>query len=146
MDCTTKVNIPRLRRVADYVAALCAANTEEELTGAVLNWFGGDALTAQDLIAQAHSVVDQRTGQHGDYICNFAVMATLAQLVGPGLSPLGASHCLIALKGSRLQHDPDNLDTNIDIIGYALISQALRDRADEGTNYFNQIQWDFYGK
>jgi len=68
----------------------------------------------------AESIGHDRTEDYGDPALSFIRISKMwAALVGAPITAQQVAHMMIALKISRLQQQPDHLDSLIDIVGYA---------------------------
>jgi hypothetical protein len=68
----------------------------------------------------AESIGHDRTEDYGDPALSFNRIAKMwAAIVGAPITAQQVAHMMIALKISRLQQQPDHLDSLIDIVGYA---------------------------
>jgi hypothetical protein len=78
------------------------------------------AMTAEQLLQQAASIVAGRRGIYGEPVELFQQVANRWSLVlGVKVTPAQAMLCLIDLKVARLTHDSRHLDSITDIAGYA---------------------------
>jgi hypothetical protein len=87
------------------------------------------AMTAEELLQRAASIVARRRGIYGEPVKLFQQVAKRWSLVlGVKVTPAQAMLCLIDLKVARLTHDPRHLDSITDIAGYAgCLGEALSD-------------------
>jgi hypothetical protein len=87
------------------------------------------AMTAEELLQQAASIVARRRGIYGEPVELFQQVAQRWSLVlGVEVTPAQTMLCLIDLKVARLTHDPRHLDSITDIAGYAgCLGEALSD-------------------
>jgi translation initiation factor 2 alpha subunit (eIF-2alpha) len=68
----------------------------------------------------AETIGHDRTEDYGDPRKSFARIAKMWSAIADcEISPQQVAHMMIALKISRLQQQPDHLDSLIDIVGYA---------------------------
>jgi hypothetical protein len=68
----------------------------------------------------AESIGHDRTEDYGDPAESFNRIAKMwALIAGAPITAQQVAHMMIALKISRLQQQPDHLDSLIDIVGYA---------------------------
>lgn len=68
----------------------------------------------------AETIGHDRTLDYGDPALSFVRIAKMwSAIVGAPISPQQVAHMMITLKISRLQQQPDHLDSLIDIVGYA---------------------------
>ena len=69
---------------------------------------------------RAESITHDRQGDYGDPRASFDRIALMwSAITGADISAHQVAHMMIALKLSRLQHQPTHLDSLIDIVGYA---------------------------
>jgi hypothetical protein len=68
----------------------------------------------------AETIGHDRTEDYGDPALSFIRIAKMwSAIVGAPITAQQVAHMMIALKISRLQQQPDHLDSYIDIVGYA---------------------------
>ena len=68
----------------------------------------------------AETIGHDRTEDYGDPALSFIRIARMwTAIAGTSITPQQVAHMMIALKISRLQQQPDHLDSYIDIVGYA---------------------------
>jgi hypothetical protein len=83
-------------------------------------------MTAEQLLAQASSVVRERRRTYGQPRDLFErVAARWSQVLGVRVSARQVAVCLIDVKVARLTHDPRHLDSSTDVAGYAAILAEL---------------------
>jgi hypothetical protein len=84
-------------------------------------------MTAEQLLEQAATVVRARRQTYGQPTDLFERVAVRwSQVLGIEVRPAQVIICLIDLKVARLTHNPQHLDSVIDIAGYAGILVELR--------------------
>ncbi len=72
------------------------------------------------LLQHAAGVIEKRERTYGSPAKLFAQVAARWSLVlGHEVSPAQVALCLIDLKLARLTHDPEHLDSIVDLAGYA---------------------------
>jgi len=83
-------------------------------------------MNGEMMLKQAAAIVSNRRDTYGDPAVSMATIAkrwsiTLDQPITPSQVAL----CLIDLKLARLAHDPQHLDSMIDIAGYAAVLKEV---------------------
>ena len=83
-------------------------------------------MTGELMLRQAAAVVANRRDIYGDPVTSMTAVArrwsiTLEHPITPGQVAL----CLIDLKLARLAHQPDHLDSMVDIAGYAAVLREV---------------------
>ena len=84
-----------------------------------------------DLLSHGASIVRDRMERYGNPKNNMENFATRISLVlGVRCSAAQAAKILIELKSSRLDYDIDNMDSLVDLAGYAAVLQETKDGVD----------------
>jgi hypothetical protein len=85
-------------------------------------------MTADDFLRHAAAVVRDRRSSYGDAADLFErVAARWSQVIGAKVTPAQVGLCLLDLKLARLVHDPEHLDSLVDVAGYtACLAEARR--------------------
>ncbi|MBK8909259.1 MAG: hypothetical protein IPM60_15680 [Rhodospirillales bacterium] len=72
------------------------------------------------LLQHAAGVIESRERAYGSPVGSFTQIAARWSLtLGVTVSPAQVALCLIDLKLARLTHDPQHLDSTVDVAGYA---------------------------
>jgi hypothetical protein len=86
-----------------------------------------------DALRECADVFEQRAQEYGDITSSFERAASVAtKLCGEAISPADVVRVLIAVKLSRLSHQPTHADSMIDLSVYAQILRVLS--SDEVSN------------
>ena len=86
--------------------------------------YGGQA--AEMMLKQAAAAVANRREIYGDPRAAMEAVATRWSItLGHTVTPAQVVLCLIDLKLARLAHDPDHLDSMVDVAGYAAILREV---------------------
>lgn len=84
------------------------------------------AMKSEQLLEQAAAVVAQRRGEYGEPVDLFEQIAKRWSFVlGVEVAPAQAVLCMIEVKLARLSRNPKQLDSIVDIAGYAAILAEL---------------------
>jgi hypothetical protein len=85
-------------------------------------------MNGPELLEHAAGLVNRRRREYGDPVDLFEhVAARWSLTLGTRVSPAQVVLCLIDLKLTRLAHDPQHLDSIVDVAGYsALLSEVTR--------------------
>lgn len=79
-------------------------------------------MSADQMLARARAVIGERRQAYGDPKTVMASIAARWSLtLGRPVTPAQVILCMIDLKVARLAHDPDYLDSAVDVIGYAAL-------------------------
>ena len=77
-------------------------------------------MTGDELLQHAAAIVRERRRTYGDPSELFERLAVRwSQVLGSRITPAQVGLCLIDLKLARLVHDPEHLDSLVDLAGYA---------------------------
>jgi hypothetical protein len=77
-------------------------------------------MTGEDLLTRAAAIMRDRRGAYGDPADQFERVAVRwSQVLGARVTAAQVGLCLLDLKLARLAHDPEHLDSLVDIAGYA---------------------------
>ena len=77
-------------------------------------------MTADEFLRHAAAVVRDRRSSYGDPADLFGrVAARWSQVIGAKVTPVQVGLCLLDLKLARLAADPQHLDSQVDLAGYA---------------------------
>jgi hypothetical protein len=77
-------------------------------------------MTGDQLLQHAAATVRERRRTYGDPIDLFERVAVRwSQVLGSKITPVQVGLCLLDLKLARLVHDPEHLDSLVDLAGYA---------------------------
>jgi Domain of unknown function (DUF6378) len=83
-------------------------------------------MNAEQLLQHAADVVTRRRGEYGEPVALFEHVARRWSLtLGTKVSPAQVALCLIDLKVARLARDPKNLDSIVDVAGYATVLREV---------------------
>jgi hypothetical protein len=84
-------------------------------------------MTADEFLRHAAAVVRDRRSGYGDPADLFGrVAARWSQVIGAKVTPVQVGLCLLDLKLARLLHDPEHLDSLVDVAGYAACLAEVR--------------------
>jgi Domain of unknown function (DUF6378) len=79
-------------------------------------------MNGPELLEHAAGLVNQRRREYGEPVDVFHAVANRWSLtLGTNISPAQVVLCMIDLKLTRLGHDPEHLDSVVDVAGYAAI-------------------------
>ncbi len=77
-------------------------------------------MTGDELLQHAAAIVRERRRTYGDPSELFERVAVRwTQVLGSKITPVQVGLCLLDLKLARLVHDPQHLDSLVDLAGYA---------------------------
>ena len=83
-------------------------------------------MTGEMMLRQAANVVANRRRAYGDPATSMAAVAQRWSItLGLTVTPAQVTLCLIDLKLARLAHDPNHLDSMVDIAGYAAVLREV---------------------
>jgi hypothetical protein len=84
---------------------------------------------------QAESITHDRQADYGDPRVSFDRIALMwSAITGADITAAQVAHMMIALKLSRLQHQPNHLDSLVDIVGYARCAVLVGPEYDDTTD------------
>ncbi len=84
-------------------------------------------MTADEFLRHAAAVVRDRRSSYGDPADLFGrAAARWSQVIGAKVTPVQVGLCLLDLKLARLVHDPEHLDSLVDVAGYAACLAEVR--------------------
>lgn len=85
-------------------------------------------MNAQDILAQAAGIIDQRSQVYGDMQHNLQLAADIASLrLGRPIHPYEIAVMMVAAKNARAFVTPDHADSHIDAAVYEIFAQLLAD-------------------
>ena len=83
-------------------------------------------MTGELLLRQAATIVANRRAVYGDPASSMDLVARRWSItLGLTVTPAQVTLCLIDLKLARLTHDPNHLDSMVDIAGYAAVLREV---------------------
>ena len=83
-------------------------------------------MTGELLLRQAATIVANRRAVYGDPATSMDLVARRWSItLGLTVTPAQVTLCLIDLKLARLAHDPNHLDSMVDIAGYAAVLREV---------------------
>ena len=83
-------------------------------------------MNGEMMLKQAAAIVANRRATYGDPAESMATIAKRWSItLGQPIAPSQVALCLIDLKLARLSHDPQHLDSMIDIAGYAAVLKEV---------------------
>ncbi len=83
-------------------------------------------MTGELLLRQAATIVANRRAVYGDPASSMDLVARRWSItLGLTVTPAQVALCLIDLKLARLTHDPNHLDSMVDIAGYAAVLREV---------------------
>jgi hypothetical protein len=83
-------------------------------------------MNGPELLEHAADVVSRRRREYGEPVDLFEhVAARWSLTLGTGVSPAQVALCLIDLKLARLARDPNHLDSQVDLAGYAAVLREV---------------------
>ena len=83
-------------------------------------------MTGELMLKQAAAVVANRRETYGDPVTSMTAIAQRWSItLEHPITPAQVALCLIDLKLARLAHQPDHLDSMVDIAGYAAVLREV---------------------
>jgi hypothetical protein len=83
-------------------------------------------MTGEEMLNRVADLVDSRRAVYGDPIESMAAVAARWSLtLGRPVTSAQVALCLIDLKLARLAHDPNHLDSVLDVAGYAAVLREV---------------------
>ena len=83
-------------------------------------------MNAEAFLDHAAGLVTRRRREYGEPVDLFEHIATRWSLtLGTRISPAQVAICLIDLKLARLARDPQHLDSQVDVAGYAAVLREV---------------------
>ena len=83
-------------------------------------------MTGELMLRQAAAVVANRRETYGDPVTSMTAIAQRWSItLDQPITPAQVALCLIDLKLARLAHQPDHLDSMVDIAGYAAVLREV---------------------
>jgi hypothetical protein len=83
-------------------------------------------MTGEMMLKQAAAVVADRRETYGDPAASMTAVAQRWSItLDQPITPAQVALCLIDLKLARLAHQPDHLDSMVDIAGYAAVLREV---------------------
>jgi len=83
-------------------------------------------MTGELMLRQAAAVVANRRETYGDPVTSMTAVARRWSItLEHPITPAQVALCLIDLKLARLAHQPDHLDSMVDIAGYAAVLREV---------------------
>jgi hypothetical protein len=83
-------------------------------------------MTGEMMLKQAATVIANRRQTYGDPAASMTAVAQRWSItLGQPITPTQVALCLIDLKLARLAHQPDHLDSMVDIAGYAAVLREV---------------------
>jgi hypothetical protein len=83
-------------------------------------------MNGPELLEQAACLVDRRRREYGEPVDLFAhVAARWSLTLGTTVCPAQVVLCLVDLKLARLARDPNHLDSQVDLAGYAAVLREV---------------------
>ena len=83
-------------------------------------------MTGELMLKQAAAVVANRRETYGDPVTSMTAIAQRWSItLDQPITPAQVALCLIDLKLARLTHQPDHIDSMVDIAGYAAVLREV---------------------
>jgi hypothetical protein len=84
-------------------------------------------MTSWSILGHTAKVLEERRDDYGDPADQFkAIAARWSITLGMPVTPAQVALCMIDLKLVRLAYDPGNVDSVVDVIGYAALLREIR--------------------